>query len=354
MTSAAIAKTYFDEGKGVWRCPHEGCAFTYKGLATLSRHFDNKHPRANRPVWITETIMRNDRAKYEAKKSNKSNANKVDGMDYQTFKSQQIAIIKKDTPKITLGEMMKIVSQRWSEAKVAAVKPIANPPMFTPQEEEEIIAEFLAKFVSPKAPATNPCDEAPAEIETTATIATNLCREPTNDADASTIASSPCSEAHAAVSVATMDTQDDTATTAMNDTRDANDENDERDSDDDVAYDKTLIECCRTFYDGGFVQAYRHLQKEKGMFITCTNNKHSDGAFTRSFKMSIDNEKLKQVSMSDVKDALEDVFLDMVNAYTDYTTSDDFDESIDFSDDLEWLDVCNRVVNHDNIEQFVG
>ena len=82
-------------------------------------------------------------------------------------------------------------------------------------------------------------------------------------------------------------------------------------------------------FDSGFVKAYHYLVKQ-GMID----------------KVKPPNKK-KPKAMCDIVDEFEDVFCKMCDAWDDYS-----DETDEFDAGAKWENICDRLVNRDNIHEF--
>jgi hypothetical protein len=330
MTIPLEAKNAFNEDTQLWKCPREGCKCSYKGLATLNSHFNDKHPNGAKPVWIAETHDRLTSAKYNSIKVKKATSNAVPNANYQDFKSAQFKAIKAETPTMKFGDIMKAISVRWAEVKSkanvakSAVKsaetvsadavPTPNTPdgvsqpSFTLEEEECIINEFLNKFVNTATQCDYEADALPTEA--------NKCDD-ANDSD-----------------------------------DDANESDDDGEAD--IEYDTSLVECCKAWRCGGFVKAYRLLNDGKYSFKS-SQGKNEEGKPSRTYTVSIDGEKRTATTLADIREVLEDTYMAMCDAYYDYSRSADYveDDECDFDDEVDWIDVGYELVNADTIDAFL-
>jgi hypothetical protein len=107
----------------------------------------------------------------------------------------------------------------------------------------------------------------------------------------------------------------------------------------DIDYNKQMVEWCKAFNEGGFVKAYRNQ--------TAIRIKEKD--YKRTMGKDI------MTNLTKVRDMLEDVFCDMCDAWCDYKSSSDFDETQDelFNDDWDWDTIKYDVVTTDNITAFL-
>ena len=307
------AKPFYDE-RGLWTCPHDGCKCTYKGLATLNRHYNSKHPNGQKPTWIYDTMTRMSAEKYNERKKAKATANAVPNANYQDFKSTQFKTIKAESPSMSFAEIMKVISIRWAELKQSAK---AVVPTFTADEEDAIINEFLVKFVTNE----------PTEVAENLEGAEHQSVDTSSEVEGSNDAVDTSSEAGGS---------------------------NECDDDESVvcSYDAELVACCKAWRCGGFVKAYRLLNDGKYSFKCQKQNK--EGEPTRIYTVSKDGEPRKPTTLVDIKDALEHTFNELCYAWEDYKESNDYQEDeCDFDDDMEWLDVCSQLVNADTIEMFM-
>lgn len=327
----AQAMRFFDNERNVWKCPCEGCAMTYKGLSTLNTHYERKHHNVQKPTWIFDGMTRAKDAKYQARKDAKR-VGEVNGMSYQDFKSAQFKAIKTDNPKMSFGDIMKAVSVKWNAMKTQSAPTITPLPIASATFIEWVndVADGLAeRFITE---AITEMGDEPSEAvgnmegaeHSTIEETLNAIHEPceiSNDADETSIAN------HETNAVEPCD-----------------DANDVHNSDDDD-YDAELVEFCKTLYEGGFVKAYRTINKGT-LSIKRTNN----GRYT----IKEEGKRPQEASLGDVRDALEDVYIALCDAWYDYTQSDDFNEAdCDFDDTIDWLDISNKLVNADNIDVFL-
>lgn len=349
---ATEASKYFSDG--VWGCPCEGCTKTYSSIARLSNHWDTKHPHTNRPVWISEVMLTLKGKTYEAKKAMKADGNKVDGVDYQTFKKEQFAILKTEHPQSTFNELNKMVATRWKEAKEV-------------QATQSAVDTIEAN--EPKRPIPIPSNEWSQWIDrvnaVVSTMVPGAYLVPSPDGDGMVLFNEPI-EADEKVegaehqSVDTLNVSNEAeASKAIQGTSseidepcdDANDEadDDERPTND---YDAELVACCKAWRTDGFVNAYRLLNDGKYSFKCQKQNK--EGEPTRIYTVSKDGEPRKPTTLVDITEALTHTFHELCWAWEEYKESKDYrEDECDFDDDMEWLDVCSQLVNADTIEMFM-
>jgi hypothetical protein len=116
----------------------------------------------------------------------------------------------------------------------------------------------------------------------------------------------------------------------------------------DIQYDEYLVECCKAWRDGGFVKGYRHWNKGKYSF-KCINKND-----TRIYTVSVDGTRKTPITLAGIRDELEDLWVDMCDAWYDYSRTNDFqDDECDFDDETDWLDVSHTLINADTIESFM-
>lgn len=122
----------------------------------------------------------------------------------------------------------------------------------------------------------------------------------------------------------------------------------DKSNDCDIQYDEYLVECCKTWRDGGFVKAYRHWNK--GKFSLHCNNK-------RAYTISIEGTRKRPITLAGIRDELEDLWIEMCDAWFDFSRTNDFwdnqDDDYDFDDEIDWLDVSHTLVNTDTIDSFI-
>jgi hypothetical protein len=372
---AAEASKYFNDG--VWGCPCDGCGKTYASVGRLSNHWDTKHPRSNRPVWISEVMLTLKGKTYEAKKAVKADGNKVDGVDYQTFKKEQFAILKAEHPQSTFNELNKMVAERWRQAKeVQATQSTVDTieanepkrPIPIPSNEWSQWIDRVNAVLSTMVPGAylvpSPEGDGMVLFREPIEVAENLegaqhlrdeaegsneaIEEILSDAEGSNEAVETLSDAEGS-NEAIEETLSDAegSNEAIEETlSDADDDADER------SYDAELIECCKAWRTDGFLKAFRLLNKGKYSYKCQKQNK--EGLPTRIYTVSKDGKPRQPTTLADIKDDLEHTFNELCWAWEDYKESPDYQEDeYDFDDDMEWLDVCSQLVNADNIEMFM-
>jgi hypothetical protein len=119
---------------------------------------------------------------------------------------------------------------------------------------------------------------------------------------------------------------------------DANDDAIER------CYDATLVECCKTLHEGGFVKAYRVINKG------VVSIKRSKNRYT----IREEGKDTRQATLCEVREFLEDVYIALCDNWYDYTQSADYQEDeCDFDDEVDWLDISHMLVNADTIDIFL-
>ena len=154
---------------------------------------------------------------------------------------------------------------------------------------------------------------------------------------------------------------DDTADEPKTDENEADEYAGEPYSDDDTKpYNAELVECCKTWQDGGFVKAFRILNDDRQCFeqklsFKCKRNNKDDGVI-RTYTLSVDGKRPQPMSLATIREKLEDYFLLLCDAWYDYKVSKDYDydnDSMLFSEEWDWLDVGLQFVHCDNIEEFM-
>ena len=137
-------------------------------------------------------------------------------------------------------------------------------------------------------------------------------------------------------------------------------------------YDADMVECCKTWKDGGFVQAFRIMQSNPDKYdnqinyrykcdlvkVTEAHKKKNDTPlYTKTYKKVDKNGKEVNIHFSQIKDEGEYVFNALCDAWYDFKRSDDYDEDIHgdlFDDDTDYVDVMGECVNARNIDQFMN
>lgn len=118
-------------------------------------------------------------------------------------------------------------------------------------------------------------------------------------------------------------------------------------------YNRELVECCRTYREGGFTRAFLLLRDEHKIKIKSKRAPRVDGGFNRIFYISLNGKRAKRVGLGEVKDELIVVWNLMCDAFTDFKMSEDYDADadIDFDDSYEWVDYMH-IVNDENIHEI--
>jgi hypothetical protein len=143
-------------------------------------------------------------------------------------------------------------------------------------------------------------------------------------------------------------------------------------------YDADIVECCKTWTDGGFVQAFRMMQSNPEKYDdrithrykcdlvqvtepTIRKKKKTDEAdapmYKKTYKKIYRNGETVDISFGQLKEELEDVFNCMCDAWFDFKRSDDYNDNIHddiFDDEVEYSDVMGECVNADNIKEFMN
>ena len=434
---------FFNEQTQHFHCPCEGCDRKFKGLTTLSNHFNKAHPRADKPPSIYDTIIRQAKAKTKAKIAKK--AINVNGTDYQSFKSAKWAEIKASNPTMSFEDINKTVSQLWKEAKAAA-KPIptksASPkPKSEPVTVSEVkpepvkptpkpfsfwvdaVADCIADMMIEQAVAEMEAEPEPiVVIETIEEVsspapeivsmfnecikaipqeARAMCRkrivslkEQSNDAynahyavyynqkqfstneewkaetDKLEMLISPplvlAQEHHdfRAEHMTVAETVTETEPTQWIDNPISEDETEETEeteettdeTDDAPTYNVELVQACKTWADGGFAKAYR-IVKPDFVIEPHINEVVKEGHICKPYIITPKKGKDYPATLSKVRELVEDVWIEMCDAWTDYTSSQDYDEDTDadlFDDGTNWLDVCNEAVTEETVADMLG
>lgn len=93
-------------------CPSKcGCGRVFKGLKTLSNHFDLCHPREDKPDWIFNNWARS------LGKSKSKTAGHPSGLTFQDFVKAKCAEFRSTGSTIPQRERIRIISQMWQDAK---------------------------------------------------------------------------------------------------------------------------------------------------------------------------------------------------------------------------------------------
>lgn len=112
-------------------------------------------------------------------------------------------------------------------------------------------------------------------------------------------------------------------------------------------YDVELVECCKVWRQGGFEKASRIVMKRDGYTLTRTGGK---------YQLRKGNDKPKTRTVAEIREFMETVFIDLCDAWLDYTKSEDYHhgspDAKAFDDSLEWWDVSAEMVTKENIEQL--
>jgi hypothetical protein len=119
---------------------------------------------------------------------------------------------------------------------------------------------------------------------------------------------------------------------------------------------KLLLECCRTINDSGFAKAYHQLNDNSKFHITKkeTKKKIEDVDFiTKTYSMYKDK-KSAPTKLCYIREELEHIYDTLCETWADYKLSYDFEpEDLDkFDNESDWIDVCQYLVNSDNIDMF--
>lgn len=342
---------YFNAKTGRYICPRDGCYCTFKSLKTLNNHFNLKHPRGDKPVWIVEGIDRQADKKYEATKANKRQLNTVAGISWLEFKTQKWAEVKTANPGMKFGDVNKQISTMWKEFKAANTTeinivtiPLVEPTVEEPKKPIKMSAEDFASWVSN---VTDYFAQSGVEVEmshvdggVSAKVVETVETTETDEVEVET--------------TETDETADETTETAD----ETGYETDETTYDVKADYDEVLVECCKTWLDGGFVKAYRKMQGELDMVLEKsgkTTKKVIEGTFVNSLLMHRHGKKTK-VTIGDVLTELEEVFVSLCDAWYDYCRSEDFNEcdAYLFDDDARWCDISYKVFNDETMSHFLG
>lgn len=105
-------------------CPSKcNCGRVFKGLKTLSNHFDLCHPREPKPVWIINTWIRS-----LGKSKSKKVVEHPSGTSYQDFVKAKCAEFRQEGSTLTQRERIQAISKMWQEGKGNDPNPTASPP----------------------------------------------------------------------------------------------------------------------------------------------------------------------------------------------------------------------------------
>lgn len=137
----------------------------------------------------------------------------------------------------------------------------------------------------------------------------------------------------------------------------------------DVPYDADLVECCKTWREGGMAKAYKII----GGFFTIKPNpndapikftkteekkgKAIKGRLAKPYIIKKTDHVAHPASLTDVKEVMEDFFDEMCDAWFDYTRSDDYNEETDadlFDDQVDWMDFCHQAITEDTVKMMMS
>lgn len=382
---------FYNQETGIWRCPCPGCDKTYKGLATLNNHFNDKHPSAPKPVWIVETHDRQAAAKRTAK--NKAKAIQIGGQDYQAFKKAKWAEL---SPELSFEEKNKLISDMWKAAKagksVETVVPTVKAATTIDIRPTPTLADHLARSkaesVKTEADSVPLCDWVLTAIRR---IAEEMDVDSINDLHINPDKAEKAIELIKSMittpkPIETIDETIETAPIIETETQPESidavqwidnpiskpdettdeiitDETTEVDDETaDVPYDAALVECCKTWREGGMAKAYKLINgfftiKSNMKDVKLGNDDNGMGRIAKPYIVQKTDRKAHPASLTDVKELMEDIYDLMCDEWFDYTRSDDYNEETDadlFDDQAEWLDICSEAITEETVKMMLS
>lgn len=355
---------YYNAETKLYTCPCEGCSCTYKSLKTLNNHFNRKHPSADKPVSIVDTMHRQADAKVQAKIDAKTII--VNGMNFQEFKKAKFAELPAT---MSFGDKNKAVCAMWKDAKegkpveILSITKTVNVPIIKPDTkpvpltnwvitairriaEEMDVDSIEDLLINPdqaemavdiikcmiQTPKPKPEPEPEPEPEEVVEWIDNPVSEPET---IETVTEEPTEE------TSTVDDDDETA---------------------DVPYDAKLVDCCKTWRTGGMAKAYKLINA----FFTIKPNKKDKklteddagtGRVAKPYIVQPTDRKARPASLSEVKELMENIFDILCDEWFDYTRSDDYNEETDaelFDDQVEWMDFCHEAITEETVKLMMA
>ena len=339
----------------IHNCEHCDRAFT--GLKYLYNHVYRMHPQESTAQLFDKWARHAEEVKTNNRKSNRPATLNQDGLTYHQFLSQQTAILKETRPEITKqADRVKLISEMWRQVKTQTTNEadyiIVSPE---PEPEPETEGEEDIVIVSPE-PETLPIPYTLINFMQVNKVVDNVIEEVVCD-DIEEIEEIEEVEFAEVVPVVLMDTIEQVESI----------DQDDQDDKIDIEYDKYLVECYKTWNTGGFVKAYRYMNKnfviEKNDEKIKLNNNDADVIrpyIVNEFELYKSGKNKGQpkpnstittyMTISGIRDKLEYVHNDLVCNYEDYQLATKDEEDYGLSDD--WEDVEKELINEDNIYKF--
>lgn len=385
---------YYNAELSRFVCPCDGCSCTYKSLKTLNNHFNNKHPRNDKPVAIVNDMHRQSDAKYKAKIDAKAIV--VDGLNYQAFKSAKWAELPAE---MSFGDKNKAISAMWKEAKTGKTpaETVVTEPETQPEPVIEPVVDIATKEIEWRdekgkwketiawchngcccfsLDKDDPCCHEDVHCENEAKHIP-LCdwvitaiRRIAEEMDVESIGDLHINpdQAEKAIELIksmittpkpietvteepTIEPVIETDETTEEPTEEPKEDTWWDKTDDDVkTYDADLVECCKMWHCGGFARAYRLVLSPDELIIAESKETKAP------YMMHTLGDRPQICSLPEVKTKLEIVWDAMCDAWCDYTNAEDFnptDRDL-FDDMIDYEDVADDLVNDETISGFFG
>lgn len=327
----------------------EGCNRTYKSLKTLYNHYCQCHPKSHK---CADLLDAHNRAQYDKRKKQPIIA---DGLNYRQFLKAKSDELKQSRPDITDSkDRLKLIGEMWKELKNGA-----STSNTTVSENETMVEETneqpmtIAQLLDMIAPNTNDIKSPePEELPMPMWVqAKPLPLTPFMEYDI--IYDSPIYEP---IVIQHEEELEEEETQIQQTPPTIVEECVVEQVESVTTFDNVLLECCRTMNEGGFARAFHYLNNpNKFHVIPKYTTKTIEGMqyTTRTFQM-FNGKKYVPTMLCYIRDEIEHVYDTLCEIWGDYKMSYYFDvDDLDvFDEDKDWLDVCQYLINEDNIEQF--
>lgn len=325
-------------------CTH--CNKPYTGLKYLINHINKSHEGIDTTELYNQWARHNDEIKTNNRKINRP-AIVNNGLTYHQFLSVKTAELKQTRPEITKqSDRIKVIAQMWRERDnvvnvVDEVVDIKSPePSSVP-----IPYTLINKIIENKI-----IDD----------VIDNVIDAVVNDIE---IVDDVIESVEVLESVEVIDDKEE---------EEDDDEDDEDEDEDDkhtvgIDYDDYLVECYKTWNDGGFLKAYRYIKKN--FTIQKYNQKigfkkeEASGQFIRPYavieiKYHKSGKKKGQhetivtpMTITGIRDKLAYVYDELICNYENYELKTNDEDNNGFNE-TDWEDVEKELITEDNIHKF--